>query len=144
MNLKLTDQQLRTHNGHQWVVGEWHVASGEGELCGPGWIHYYEGTSELAVALNPIHANIANPRLWRVEADGAIKHDHGIKAGCTRLRLVEELPVPVISIAALARWAIYLVRAIPNRTRTPEWESWADLWLIGKRAKADAEAARKA
>ena len=38
---KLTDQKMQTHGGYQWVLGEWHEKSGEGELCGPGWLIRY-------------------------------------------------------------------------------------------------------
>src|SRR3989304_4485465 len=67
---KLTDQQMRTYGDCQWTLGEWKETSGEGNLCGPGWLHFYTHPL-LAALLNPIHANIQNPRLFRVEAEGA-------------------------------------------------------------------------
>lgn len=36
---KLTDSHGRTYNDTQWGPGVTHEASGEGELCGPGWLH---------------------------------------------------------------------------------------------------------
>ena len=53
---KLTNQEMQTHNGFQWELGEWQETSGEGGLCGPGWLHYYSDPL-LAVLLNPIHAD---------------------------------------------------------------------------------------
>ncbi len=145
LDLKLTDSRLRTYNGHQWTPGEWCETTGEGKLCGSGWIHYYnDATPALAVALNPIHANIKNPRLFRVEVSGTQKHE-ALKSGTTRLRLIEELPVPTISTEALVRWSILVVRLIPNREKIPEWESWVDAWLAGQdRSAASAAAAEEA
>jgi len=34
---KLTDQNMQTRGGTQWAIGETRTASGEGDLCGPGW-----------------------------------------------------------------------------------------------------------
>ena len=63
---KLTDGDGQTMSGTQWGPGVSHSGTGEGELCGPGWIHAYEHPL-IAVLLNPIHANIQNPRLWEAE-----------------------------------------------------------------------------
>jgi len=91
---KLTDQKMHTRNGYQWALGEWRETSGDGELCGSGWLHAYEDPL-LAVLLNPIHASIANPRLFEAEADSDGNDDRGIKCGFTRLRLTKELPLPI-------------------------------------------------
>ena len=65
---KLTTQDGVTrkgeHNETKWGDGVEHTASGEGDLCGPGWLHAYEDPL-VAAFMNPAHANITNPReLW--------------------------------------------------------------------------------
>lgn len=152
MLLKFTDSNLRTHNGAcQWVPGEWQETDGSGGLCGPGWIHLYDGTPELAVCLDPIHGNFLekpDAQLREVDIDGQRKEDHGLKLGTTRCRLLERIAIPEVSIPARVRWAIYCVRAIPDRQPILRWKSWADKWLAGEReveaAAAAAWAARAA
>ena len=61
---KITDKDIRTHNGYQWAVGKWHKAIGNGnDQCTDGVLHYYESPL-LAVLLNPIHGNYSEIRLW--------------------------------------------------------------------------------
>ena len=38
---KLTNHNNRTHNGCKWAEDCEHHASGNGGLCGPGWLHAY-------------------------------------------------------------------------------------------------------
>jgi hypothetical protein len=86
---KLTTKNLTTYNGYKWIPGKWHRTSGEGELCGPGWLHAY--TDPLVASfLNPIHANIPEPVLWEAEASGKIKEDRGLKCGYTRMRIIKK------------------------------------------------------
>ena len=129
---KLTTKDITTYEGCQWVVGEWRETNGEGDLCGPGWLHCY---SDPLVALmhNPIHANIDKPRLWRCEAEGAMKDDRGLKRGYTRLRLVEEMPTEAVTIRQRARYAILCTRAV-----LPVWHTWADAYMAGDVTEADA------
>ena len=84
---KFTDQNMQTHGGCQWVLGEKKTTSGEGELCGPGWLHCYADPL-LAVLLNPIHADYENPRLFRARVGRKSKHDHGLKSGYTKMTLI--------------------------------------------------------
>ena len=66
MLYKLTDENDRTYNDTQWGEGVTHETSGEGKLCGEGWIHAYIDPL-LAVFLNPIHACFTNPHMWEAE-----------------------------------------------------------------------------
>ena len=63
---KLTDKNLQTQNRYQWQINEWRVTKGTGELCSAGWLHFYY-SKELALFLNPIHARIAEPRMFVAE-----------------------------------------------------------------------------
>ncbi len=128
---KLTDQNGYTRAGHDnaclWGEGVSHSGTGEGDLCGPGWIHAYEHPL-LAVAFNPIHADIANQRLWVAEGE-ITKRDGQLKVGCATLTTVKEIPPPVVSAAARVRFAILCAKAVCTE---PSWAAWADGWLSGK------------
>src|SRR5208283_4737896 len=138
---KLTKQDMTTHGGFRWELGKQATAPGEGELCGPGWLHCYSDPL-LAVFLNPIHANIKNPRLFRAEAGGKSKHDHGLKSGYTKMTLIEEIPMPDITTEQRVRFAILCTMKIYH---DPEYVSWAKGWLSGKdRSVAAAQAAAEA
>lgn len=138
---KLTDQNMQTHRGCQWVLGEKKTTSGEGELCGPGWLHCYADPL-LAVLLNPIHADYKNPRLFRARVGRKSKHDHGLKSGYTKMTLIEEIPVPAISTAQRVRFAILCAMKV---YQDPGFVQWGETWLSGKDRSAEAaEAAAEA
>jgi len=141
---KLTDQEMRTYGGCQWTLDETKTASGDGELCGPGWLHYYDHPL-LAVLLNPIHANIRNPRLFEAEATGQIKDDMGLKGGCTRMVLTRELSVPAVTTEQRVRFAMLCAMEVYENK---QWVAWARTWLdrsnrtdLRSRAHPAAEAA---
>lgn len=143
---KLVTQDLKTRKGEsnetQWKVGEFQKElSGDGNLCGPGWYHYYYDPL-LAVLFNPIHASIEKPRLYEVEALGHHKDDKGIKGGCTRMRLVKEIPIPKISHIQSIAFGILCAKIV---YADKAWNSWADNWLNGtNRTAANAYAATDA
>lgn len=120
---KLTDQAMRTHGGYQWTLGEWRETSGEGDLCGKGWLHWYHDPL-LAVLLNPIHADFANPRLFEAEADGETRDDHGLKGGSTRLRIVREIPLPAVTRTQRVALGVLCTQAV-IADRCPAWSAWA-------------------
>ncbi len=127
--ITLTDQNMQTHNEFQWELGVWKEAPGAGDLCSAGWLHAYEHGPELAIALNPIHARIKNPRVFRAVGSGRVLRDGQLKIGVQRLQLVEELPAPVIGAEALARWAILCAR---EACRDAAFLAWSDAWLSGE------------
>jgi hypothetical protein len=132
---KLTDEQDRTRGGTQWGEGVTHEASGEGELCGPGWIHAYTDPL-LAVLLNSIHANFRSPHLW--EATGVVgKTDHGLKVGCTRLTTLRRVPLPEVTTEQRVRFGILCALAVCDE---PGWRVWAERWLSGEDRTAEAAA----
>ena len=139
---KLTDQKLRTYGGFQWTPGVWApLLDGGGSLCNAHWYHTYSHPL-LAVALNPISGNIKKLRLWKCQVRGKSLDDHGLKQGWTQARLRNEVPVPVIPLGALVRWAIYCSLELrqPNTYR-----AWAGHWLDGTdRSRAASAAATRA
>ena len=125
---KLTDEYGQTYNNTQWGENVTHTASGEGELCGPGWIHAYTHPL-LAVLLNSIHADFRSPILW--EAEGEVgKTDHGLKVGTTSLTTIKQIPLPKITTEQRVRFAILCARAAG--CVHPGWREWADNWMSGR------------
>ncbi|MDD4352556.1 MAG: hypothetical protein PHU71_06315 [Candidatus Gracilibacteria bacterium] len=118
---------MQTHGGCQWTLGEWKETSGNGELCSDGWLHCYSSPL-LAVMLNPIHANISNPRLFEIETDGRMLDDNGLKQGFTRMRLVREIPLPEITTTQRIAFGILCAKRV---CRDADWNTWADGWLSG-------------
>lgn len=129
---KLTTHGGRTRVGYdnetQWGENVTHTTSGEGELGGPGWLHYYTHPL-LAVLLNSIHAEIVDPALWECHAAGKIKEDRGLKCGCTSLTTLRRIPLPVVTTAQRVRFAILCARQVH---RNKDWLKWADKWLSGE------------
>jgi len=128
---KLTDQQLRTYQDFQWEVGKWVKAPGPPNqpLCTNSWIHCYD-SPEIAVYMNPLHADIDEPKCWRVEVRGPSLDDHGLKCGYREVRLLHEVPVPHINTEQRVEIAIRLVWPL-SETR-PKWQKWAADWLTGR------------
>lgn len=137
MRYKLTDENMITHGGCQWALGEWRDAPGEGELCGPGWIHVYDHPL-VGVFLNPIHADFRRPRLFKCETEGRELDDNGLKRGVQRCRLLREIPLPEITVEQRIEIAI---RCSQRVCRNVAWNAWADGWLSGADRSVEAAAA---
>ena len=132
---KLTDQDLKTYGGFQWEVGKKYTTSGQGSLCGPGWLHAYEHPL-LAVFHNPGGANIVNPRLFEASG-GNILRDGQMKCGVTELTLIREIPLPAVSVEHVVRYAIGCALAVYRDAR---FVAWATAWLDGSNREASARA----
>ena len=124
---KLTDSEMRTYNESQWELGKWYKKTEE-DLCSSDWLHFYNDPL-VGLFLNPIHADIKNPRLFRVEVKGKGIDDNETKCGYSRARLIEELPVPQISLAQRVRFAILCAKKV---YKGKEWNKWANNWLSRK------------
>lgn len=133
---KLTDRNMRTHNGCQWAVGKPRITDGSGGLCGPGYMHYYHHPL-LAVLLNSIHANIPDPLLWEVRATGKHLDDNGLKGGCTWMVITRELPLPVVTTEQRIRFGILCALEV---YREPSFIAWAEKWLSGEDRSREAAA----
>lgn len=127
---KLTDENMQTHRGFQWEMNKKVITNGKGELCGPGWLHFYSHPL-LAVLLNSIHADIplGDLRLFEAEVGGKKKEDKGLKEGWTEAMLVREIPVPHITANQRIAFTLFcMLEASPE----PAFVSWAEGWLSGK------------
>lgn len=132
---KLTDGDGKTRNDTQWGPGVSHSGTGEGGLCGPGWIHAYEHPL-IAVLLNPIHADFKSPRLWEAEGEVGLR-DGQLKCGCKTLTTIREIPLPEITTEMRVRFAILCAKDV---CACSAWNAWADKWLSGKDRSAAAAA----
>ena len=124
--IKLTDQTGRTRGDTQWDEGVTHYASGdENQLCTPGVIHAYSGW-ELALLMNPIHANFTHPLVW--EARGEIVAKDGTKLGCNPLTTIRRIVVPEPTLEQrlwFAREAAYTVYPLWKwYDRSGAWLQW--------------------
>jgi hypothetical protein len=126
---KLTTQAMTTYNGFQWELGKWYKKDGQGDLCGPGFLHCYSDP-RLAILLNPTHADIFNPRLFKAEARGIARHDHGLKSGYSEMRLIKEIEIPKLQIKHKIAFAIYCAGEVCKKHNG--WFTWANNWLTGK------------
>ena len=125
---KFTTQDYKTRKGEYnetlWGENIEHNASGIGELCSNGWIHAYL-SPELAVLLNPRHANIKNPILWECEGDIG-KSDNQLKVGCTRLKTIRIIKTPKITTNQRVAFSILCAKSV---CKDIAWNKWADAWL---------------
>ncbi len=124
---KLVSQHLTSFGGFPWVVGKWMETKGTGQICGPGWLHYYSHplVSEI---MNSIHENYPKKaKLFLVEA-GDTRIDEWSKCATTRLRLTTEIERPMITSNQRIRCGIYLIQCFGIDTM-PEWDDWADGWI---------------
>jgi len=142
---KITDKDRRTHDGFLWPEpkGEWVTASGEGQLCGPGWLHAYN-SSLVAMLRNPVDGayDESTLRLWTMEWEGKRLDDTPsvLKCGVTRARLFEEIEPPKLSIRERCCAAIEIARAVRTVPipPIPAWDEWATAYILGDATAAAA------
>jgi hypothetical protein len=139
MLYKLTDQDGYTRryysNKCKWGEGVTHraVGSKDGSLCTNSFIHAYT-SPYLAILMNPIHAAIENPILWK--AKGFIsKSNSGLKIGCYSLTTIEKMNVPDFSINQEVYFGILTAKKV---YKDKKWNEWADNWISGKDRTANA------
>ena len=140
MNCKLANENDQTKKGTQWGEGVTHETSGEGDLCGPGWLHYYEDPL-LAVLHNPIHGvfNPSTMHLWEIVAEGVIKKDGQMKAGCSKMTTVRRIEIPSVTMEQRVKYAILCALEV---CQEPLFVAWANKWLSGEdRSARSAESA---
>lgn len=126
---KLTTQDMTTHVRCKWILGKWKKARGNSRkgLCSNAWLHCYDSPL-LAVLLNPIHANIKNPRLFEVEVKGMSKNDRGTKRGFKQMKLIKELDVPNITTEQRIKFVILCAIEVYE---SKSFNVWAKNWLSG-------------
>ena len=95
---KLTDLDGYTRKGTmgetKWHSGKTVSISTElrsNRLCTPGVVHAYTNLN-LALLINPVHANIHNPIIW--ESVGDVVAEDWSKVGCHELTTIRKLYLP--------------------------------------------------
>lgn len=139
---KLTRPDHTTHGSCQWgrgVTNPHGVKSGEGALSSSGFYHAYD-SPYLAVMLNPIHGNIAEPVLWQAEWRGSRRDDNGLKFGVTELRTIRVVPAPVVTTNQKIAFAIFCTAQCFDEATCPAWYEWATNWLTGEDRSANSAA----
>jgi hypothetical protein len=68
-------------------------------------------------------------RMWKAEAEGEIKRDGQMKLGCTRLTIIDEMVMPIITKAQNTAYGILCAMEVET---SPTWRFWADRWLSGE------------
>lgn len=137
---KLTTKKRMTHDDFSWEIGKWYRTSGNGNLCGSGWLHAYTDPF-LAVFLNPIHADIEHPILWEAEGRGKKKTDNGLKVGYTEMRIVKRMRFSKVTKTQRIAFGILCAKEVCEDT---EWNEWADKWLSGEYRSKDSAARAEA
>ena len=122
---KLLTQDMTSHNDTKWELNIPITVTKEGtEMCTDQVLHCYNHPL-LAIVLNPIHADIKNPRLFEIEVDKIVNTD-GLKYASKQQTLIKEITIPEISIEQKLEFAIRVTQLILKDTK---WNSWADNWL---------------
>ena len=139
---KLTNQNMQTYHEFQWELGKKYVIENDKDaLCGGGFFHFYCHPL-LAILHNPIHIQLSNPRLFKAKVSGKNKTDGQLKEGWKKATLIEEIPIPEITIKQKIRYGILCVLEVYNENSFVEW---ANNWLSGKdRSRAAARASADA
>lgn len=90
---KLTNQQGKTRGGMSWFEGCINSVEpcNAPRLCSGDVLHAYRNLN-LGLLLNPQHADISNPRVWK--CDGNVVVEDWGKTGCFDLEVIEELIQP--------------------------------------------------
>jgi hypothetical protein len=125
---KLTDKNMKTFNGTtQWRLGVTKTSKTLGSMCAPGGFHAYE-SPELAVLMNPIHANFELPRLFEAVASGRFISEP-LKIKYQNLKLIKELELPEFTLNQKIYFAIQCSWGIGKES---EFVTWAKNWISGK------------
>ena len=131
---------MTTHNGHKWEVGIEQVINKPGNrLCSDQVFHFYD-SPEIAVLMNPAHANIDKPILWEVDCN-EVAHD-GAKGGAKRMTLVKKIKAPKFTTLQKQVFAIKCAMAV---YKEKTFVAWAKDFISGDdRTKKSAYAAADA
>ncbi len=149
---KLTDSKDKTRNNTQWGENITHTATGKGDLCSNGWIHYYDSPL-LAVLLNPIHGDFSNPHLWKIKVGKKVKKDHGLKYGSNSVTTIYRIDLPKITTEQRIIFGILCSMAVYKNKKFTQWgKHWIDgtdrsraaAWAAAEAAEAAARASARA
>jgi hypothetical protein len=125
---KLLSKEMTSHNNTKWEIGVPISILKEGNtMCSDEVLHCYNHPL-LAVFLNPIHANIKDPRFFEISVDEIVNTD-GLKFASKSQTLINEIPLPEISTEQRIEIGIKIVKTV---NKDKKWNLWADKWLSGE------------
>jgi hypothetical protein len=139
---KLTTKFQTTYGGMKWEIGKTNRATGNSsKMCTDGLLHCY-ADPHLAVMFNPVHANISEALLFKVECSTILDSD-GMKYGCKEQTPKELLTLPVLSTEQRVAFGIKCALLV---LREDWFVKWAEDWLSGvcRGESAALSAARRA
>ena len=135
---KLTDEKDQTYNRCQWGEDITIETSGKGDLCGPGFTHWYLHPL-LAVFLNPIHGgfNLETAHLWEGEGE-IVKSDHDLKVGCKKATTRKRVTLPKVTVnQSIAFGVLCAAKVYKDRS----FLKWTEKWLNGEDRTGEAAVA---
>lgn len=124
---KLLNQDLTSYNHTEWEIGVPVTVTVEGnKMCSNQVLHCYNHPL-LAVILNPIHANLSNPKLFEISVDKIVNND-GLKFASKSQTLLKKISLPFLSTVQKVEFAIKVAKTVYSDEK---WNEWADKWLSG-------------
>lgn len=121
-------QEMTSRNDLKWEMGVPNTITKPGnQMCSDEVLHCYNHPV-LAVIYNPIHVDIEHPRLFEINVDEIVATD-GLKFASKSQTLIEELPLPIVTLDQKIEFGI---RAVKLVCEEKAWNIWADKWLSGE------------
>ena len=139
---KLLSQDMMSNGNTKWEIGVKKIKKDTGnyKMCTNNVFHCYSHPV-LALFLNPIHANIENPRIFKIKVDRIVASD-GLKQASLEQTIIEELIIPKPTLIQTTAFGIICAKHIYKNIK---FQSWANNWLSNEdRSSHAAEAAARA
>lgn len=119
---------MTSFNKTEWKLGVPITIDKPGTtMCSDQVLHCYNHPL-LASFLNPVHANISNPRLFEIEVDKIVNTD-GLKFASKSQTLLQEIGFTQILAEKRVKIAILIAKTVNTEQK---WNEWADRWLSGE------------
>jgi len=123
---KVTRKDWTTRGNTLWGPGVEHVASG-GHMCTAEVIHGYS-SALMASLMSPMHLGWfgVGAVLWRGEGDICV--DDGTRVGCSRLKTVEIVDMPVIGMMERVGFGILVANRLGGLELPSVWWNFVKQW----------------
>ena len=125
---KLLSQDMKSYDNTKWKLNEIKEKSDKSKIgmCSSDVFHCYAHPI-LAILFNPIHADIENPRLFKIKIDGICNEDATKQASHSQM-LYRELPIPEITLNQKIAFGIYCAL---TTCKKEGFITWANNWISG-------------
>jgi hypothetical protein len=125
---KLLSKEMSSYKDTKWEIGiPIKIEKTGNTMCSDEVLHCYNHPL-LAVFLNPIHADIKEPKLFEIKVDEIVNND-GLKFASKSQTLINEIPLPKISSEQRIEIGIKIAKTV---YKDEKWNEWADKWLSGE------------